>query len=333
VGVAFPIPPLIGERNITLSLSFQKKYDFTRSWSGTSSSGDITQQYDLHQTGGLGAITPALAFEVTKKLSLGVAVNIWRNTLFQSNGFTQDVEVTSDTNPAPTISRTEYDNFSGENVVLGALWNFSRCWTLGLRYDTPFTGEADFAVNRADQGTRRLAFPATFAAGFSWRPTDRFTAALDVTCTEWDRFYVKTSDGTKISLVDASGADSVFPRTNFGITTTVRLGFEYLFIPNAPSERLNQLWSARWGLFYDQEPASDPEIDGTGTRGHGTVDSFYGASAGFGALLFQRFNVDFAYQFRFGPNVNSENFLIPDYQEDVYQHRFLVSTVVYFGRN
>ena len=90
----------------------------------------------------------------------------------------------------------------------------------------------------------------------------------------------------------------------------------------------------RGGLFYDEEPASGRSTTSGAffrPRDNGEPDPFYGATFGVGLLLHQRVNLDFAYQARIGKGVNSDFFRgIPGFEEDVIQHRVLLSTVIYF---
>ena len=105
----------------------------------------------------------------------------------------------------------------------------------------------------------------------------------------------------------------------FDPTHTVRLGAEYVFIPERPEEILNRLWTVRGGLFFDQEPATDK------------TDDFYGFAVGCGLLAYHRVNIDVAYQLRYGHHVNEDFFRgIEGFNEDVFQHRVLLSTVIYF---
>jgi long-subunit fatty acid transport protein len=254
----------------------------------------------------------------------------------------------------------EYEDFTGENVTLGALWNPTYKWSIGLRYDSAFTGDVDFKSTGSNiqltlprlgeplssnpfaylfvapqvrHQRREVTFPASLAIGVAHRPNDRTTYSMDVTRTDWNDFYVDISDGNRRSLVDFSNVRDLLGHTDFKPTTTVRFGVEHVFIPREPEVNLGRLWTLRGGLFYDEEPATGI---GTGFRwpwdfGNGKPDSFYGAAVGLGLLLNQRVNLDVAYQLRYGNDVNRD-FLrgVPGFSEDVYQHRVLLSTVIYF---
>ncbi len=371
----YPLPLTVLNRNVTLALTYQRKYDLSRNFNADyqNSIGSVgflgINNHDFEQKGGLSTLTPAVAFELTPTLSLGLSLNLWRSTWFSDNGWEQTYTVTSDTFRGANFKRIinakheEYEDFQGENATLGLLWNFRPKWNLGIRYDTAFTGTVDYTLTslrreigipgfpraitsvynpgRPRSEKRRVHFPDTLAVGIAHRPNDRLTLSLDVTRTDWNDFTITDARGRRISLVDAGQQSQPFdinffnaPPSKFKPTTTVRFGAEYVFIPKNPDEELNRLWTLRGGLFYDEEPASGrSNTSGRFRRpnDNGDPDPFYGATFGVGLLLHQRVNLDFAYQARIGKGVNSDFFRgIPGYEEDVIQHRVLLSTVIYF---
>ena len=315
---------------------------------------------DFEQEGGLSTLSPAFAIELTHRLSIGAAVNFWRSSFLKDNSWKQHLRYDSfgfsylQTSFGVTEYEEEYEDFSGENFTLGLLWNPSNRWTFGLRYDTAFTGEVKYkkegysisgllpsstSLGNMNTGVfltkeqRYVRFPDSLALGLAYRANDRLTLSLDVTRTDWNDFYVKDKEGRRFSLVDFSALDNPWTRSQFDPTYTVRLGGEYVFVPKEPEEQLGRLWSLRAGLFYDEEPASGRKSGFTwpGDNGDGNPESFYGVTWGVGLLLGQRVNLDFAYQLRYGQDVNAD-FLrgVNGFREDFFQHRFLLSTVIYF---
>ena len=353
--IAYPLPTMFGDRNSTISFGYQQKYDLSRTFlkrehredeiPGNVWTRDSRQDFD--QDGQLGAYSLAYALEVTHNLSLGVTANFWRDTLFDDNGWSQESEVNINSNLFTLNKNTflleEYSHFEGENFTLGLLWNFCPKWNFGIRYDTAFTGDVDYrriSSNTEDdvllssediREDRKISFPDTLAIGVAYRANDRLTLSFDLTQTDWDDMYVETASGVRISLVDGIDIDDKTTHTNFKTTTTARLGIEYLFLPKQPEEKMSWLFTARGGIFYDEEPAADREGNVVGAEASGGPDAFYGFTLGFGALAYQRVNLDIAYQYRYGNDVNSD-FLRGQrgFSEDVEQHRILLSTVVYF---
>ena len=377
LSVVYPLPFVVLGRNVVVSLNYQRKYDFSRKFKVDFNNASATplgtviprmRTMDFRQKGGLSTITPAFAFELTHRLSVGLAVNFWRKSFLSDNGWEQTIRVDevgffgSLVYSAPTYVHEEYENFEGENFTVGLLWSATEKWNLAARYDSAFTGKTDYKrvgynidvwpnlgilnltandnrmMNYISKETRHIRFPSSFALGTAYRFNDKLTLSFDVTRTDWNDYWVKDGDGRRSSLVDVSSRDNPFTKVDFDPTYTVRFGAEYVFIPKKPDEKLNNLWTLRGGLFYDEEPATGKSNknswlweNATLGRPSGKPDKFYGFALGCGLLAYQRVNIDLAYQLRYGHDVNSD-FLrgVPGFSEDVYQHRFLVSTVIYF---
>jgi long-subunit fatty acid transport protein len=364
LSAVYPIPrPILG-RNVVLSLSYQRRYDFTRSFDAdlntvqSGPGGIFLGQHttlDFEQSGGLGALSPSLAFEITKTLSVGISANFVQSRLWGEDGWEQTTRVDSRFNAGSAVSwsrgesRESYEDVRGQSVTLGLLWRATSQWTLGLRYDSALRAKADYSafdrdlrivpnpaaplvLNRARlDETRRLRFPATVSLGAAFRPNDRLTLAADISRTDWNKAYVKAGDGTKYSLIDGADLGDPRRRTDFDPAWAVRLGAEYTFIPKVRGETLDYLWSMRGGLFLEQEPASGRNPRRPFDPGDGKPDNFYGVSVGAGLLLKQRINLDVAYQFRFGDDVNGDlNPGVTRYRGDEESHRLIFSTVFYF---
>lgn len=360
----YPIRRQILGRNAVLSLSYQRRYDFTRQFDARLNNINVgpggillgqRSTLDFEQSGGLGALSPSLAFEITNRLSVGASVNIFRSGLIGEDGWEQTTRVNSifTASGAQSFSRgyshESYDNISGESVTLGALWRATSRWTLGMRYDSALRAHADysaidrdirlvpnpampFLLNRAiTKEERTLRFPSTFSLGAAYRRNDRLTLSLDISRTDWSKAYVKAKDGTRFSLIDGADLGDPSRRTRFDPVFAVRAGAEYVFIPKQRGDTLDYLWSVRGGVFMEQEPASGRDPRRPFAPGDGNPDEFYGATLGVGLLFKQRVNIDAAYQFRFGNDVNGDlNPGASSFNSDEISHRFVLSTVVYF---
>lgn len=355
LSLVIPIPTRFLNRRAAIGLSYQRKFDFTRSFdvnfnsslileNGTQVNRFLTDEF--RQEGGLSTITPSLALEIVDNLSIGVSLNLWRSSFISENGWSQSANIQTRTqvgNLPPTfgslLTHQEYTNLSGENYVIGVLWKPTGKLRLGARYDSSFKADVDYEataiLDGVDLGTinekRKVGFPDSIAFGASYRANDKVIAALDVTRTDWNDFYVEDAGGTRTSIIDGTELGDPATHTELDPTYTVRLGLEYVFIPKELNESLDTLWTLRAGLFFDQEPASGRTGINPTMPGDGSPDNFYGLALGMGLLAFQRMNFDLAYQIRYGSNVNAD-FIpgVPGFHEDVLQHRLLFSTIVYF---
>lgn len=357
----YPFQRTLGDRNMTFSLSYQQKFDLSRSFDARlirvetfGLMDENTRREDerirFDQDGSLSTLTPAFAVEITRRLSIGIAVHLWRDTIFAENGWENlsrfDTEVSlNDGEPFSAVTeRTErYDNFKGESFSFGVLWNATRHWNVGMRYDSKLKATTDYTrINVFNVGEpseiitqrterRKITLPSSFSFGASRRFGDRMTIAFDMTITDWENFFFENEDGDRFSLVDASNLNDPDEATEIDRTVTARLGAEYLFIPEVLGETMSHLWSLRGGLFLDQEPATGKRSGPDRGPGNGKPDNFYGFTIGAGLLVANRANIDIAYQLRYGPGVNSD--IVPGvegFDEDVVQHRILLSTVIYF---
>jgi long-subunit fatty acid transport protein len=345
--IVYPVPKLFFDRNVALSLSYQQKYDLSRKFSAVQHNTTFAnERYDFEQNGTLGPIAATIAFELTNKIAFGLSVNFWRDTEFSRNGWKKEFNYGAEVirrggafDPDLEINAsTEYKNLRGENFNLGLLYNVTDKLSLGFRYETSLDADVDYSlvINSDDDArddeekeNRKIRLPATWVFGAAYRFNDKFTLSGDVSTTDWKDFYSVAEDGTKTSFIDGSQNGSV----NFDPTWTLRIGAEYVFLPDTLQEELNYLWTLRWGFLFDQEPASGtvPLVGNQNNPVSGNPDEFYGTSIGIGLLAMNRVNVDLSYEFRWGNDVNND-FIEADgiFSEDVRQHRVLLSTVIYF---
>lgn len=360
----YPIRRPVFGRNVVLALSYQKRFDFTRDFDARLNNTAVgpggillgqRSRMTFEQTGGLSALSPSFAFELTKRLSVGASVNIFRSDLFGENGWEQETRVDSlflaggSLAQSRGYSRERYEDIRGASVTLGMLWRASSRWTLGARYDSALKARSQYSsldwdvqvvpnplrpivVNQARlEEERTLRFPSTFSIGAAYRRNDRWTLSLDISRTDWSNAYVKAGDGTRYSMIDGADLGNPLQRTKFDPCYSVRLGGEYLFLPKQRGETLPYLWSVRGGVFLEQEPASQRSSLDFTKPGSGKPDNFYGVTAGVGLLLKQRVNIDLAYQLRFGSGVNGDlNPGVGGFSADEVSHRLVLSTVIYF---
>jgi long-subunit fatty acid transport protein len=343
--IAYPFE--LFERNMILSLNYQRLYEFDRDIKTNINAKFITpslaprlteQKVKFRQRGKLSALSPAYAIDITPDFSLGCTFNIWTDKLFWSNGWTSDTIIEGKIYQNPKLNskglltfreksrdHDRYSGFSGFNMNIGFMWDINQFVTIGGVIKTPFTGDMDHervetkkTIQLNDTGrivrakTRLdenvdLEMPLSYGLGVALRFSDRFTLSLDVYRTEWDHFKLEDGRGNRINAVTGKPSHESSSRE----THQVRLGAEYLFILT------KTVVPVRWGLFYDPEPSEK------------NPDDFWGFSVGTGISLGDMI-FDCAYQFRYGDDAGGDVFNLPSTSADVTQHLFLASIIYHF---
>jgi long-subunit fatty acid transport protein len=344
---SFVYPFKLFDRNMTASLNYQLLYEFNRDietsiFTKGIRSSDLPrlgeQKVKFRQTGGLKALSPAYAIDITPSFSLGITFNIWTDNLFWSNGWksTETIETKAyrggDFNSRGVLTKMtrskdydRYHDFSGFNTNIGFLWKINSLVTLGGVIKTPFTadikhervltktvktlgpgGGIEKTKWRLDENVD-LKMPLSYGLGLGLRFSDRFSMSLDVYRTQWDHFKLEDGKDNRYNAVTGKRTYE----SSSDATNQVRLGGEYLFIFT------RTVIPVRGGVFYDPEPSED------------NPDDFWGVSIGtgisMGDIIF-----DCAYQFRYGDDVEGDAIDAPSTSADVSQHLLLFSFIYHF---
>ncbi|MFH2091853.1 MAG: outer membrane protein transport protein [Pseudomonadota bacterium] len=325
-------------RNMIVSINYQRLYDFNRSLSYQTQTSvpppvnlENVQTRNYAQEGFLGALGLAFAIEISPQLSIGVTANIWSSDLGWENGWHEEytnhsvTRVGLTTQVEDTRITESYSDMQGLNFNLGLLWSPFADLTFGAVFKTPFSAKFDHdyeytwvryngAGGVTGSGNTRtsepveLEMPMSYGLGVAWRFSDHFTMAFDIYRTQWSDYFLVDSQGNKMSPINA------LPKIQSDIedTTQFRLGGEYLFYK--PDGKI--VIPLRGGLFYDPEPDQK------------NVKDFYGASIGTG-IGYKQYIFDIAYQLRWGSQINSSN-IIASSNADIVQHTVLLSFVLHF---
>ena len=362
--IVYPFQRTLAGRNFVVSLNYQSKFDFDRSFDFRARDSVVFRSLNsvagrnmvigFDQEGSLASLSPAFGFELTDRLSCGVVMNLWDSSLLPENKWESktkrrvNLRLTGLLN-AMALGRLDtyenYDNFEGTNYTFGVLYKPTQRLSVGAVYHTRFAARVDY--ERLDVGHNpfsvalsdsrlRLEFPSAFGVGAAYRfPNDKLTVSLDVTRREWDEF-IQIDPGAGVfehRISPITGLPkSMSPHDP---TYTVRLGAEYVFVnPTKPVQKF--LPSLRAGIFYDPEPASGRKAEWWGIkRGDGKVDDYYGITLGGGVLIKNRVNIDAMYEYRWGDGVRSDTLagagkFERGFDIDSGQHAVYLSTVVYF---
>ncbi len=328
--IAYPFA--IFGKNMIVSLNYQRLYDIDKELDfhfHTSSPGlSLIQEIHYKSEGGIKALSPAYAIQITDDLSFGFTLNFWLDALGGRNGwkdkFRSQGEGTLGVERMFTtfLSSNEYDNFRGFNYNLGILWNITEMITLGAVFKSEFEskmrhtlivqssqGFPDLGISITNSSlteeTMKLNFPLSYGAGLAFRLSDELTIAFDAYRTEWGRYFFRDEEDRKTSPIDGREWDE----SHIQPTTQVHLGAEYLFILE------KTVIPARGGVFYDPEPSEDLSED------------FYGFSLGTGISLGDVI-IDAAYQYRWG--WDSENRGVSNTEANVDHHTFYLSAIYHF---
>ena len=352
----YPVRRTFGGRNLVFSINYQRRFDFDRDLKLRFNSigavgGNFVatrQNIDYSQRGALATISPAVGFEITDRLSVGLTVNLWDQSLLPDNEWK-----TRNTNRVGTlingmafpgvrlIVEEDYQNFKGTNYTIGLFYRATERLNIGAVYHSKFTADVDYIQTvrfRPGIGAIRsrrekeYVFPSAFGLGLAYRfPNDKLTLAFDVTRREWDQFIIHDPQNRNLGMQRTSGVTGLpVSRSRVDPTYTVRFGGEYVFVNDKKAVQ-NYLPSLRAGVFYDPEPSGgrNSGLFGLG-KGDGDPDDYFGVALGVGLLMKDRVNLDVAYQYRWGNGVRSDTFGLSGTDADVSQHLFYLSTVIYF---
>jgi len=325
--LSFAYPFGTGNYPMTLSLNYQKMYDFNHGWSYSLDEKDsFPTQTDYEQQGSLYALGLAYCVELKRNFALGFTLNYWGDFIIDNQWKQKYVTTTEEFwGRRINIKKQKY-NFDGWNAHLGFLWKISEQLRLGGVFKTPFTADIEHHIVREENllklidvnitpsddspktsYKKKLRMPMSYGMGLAYRRSDTLTFALDIYRTHWEDFELEDEEGNKFSPL----SNKEINQSNITATTWFRIGAEKVFI----IRKYNVLISLRGGVFYDP-PASEQKND-----------DYYGASMGLG-FVFNSLSFDFAYQFRFGNNVNTA--MPEDLSQDIDEHTVYSSFILYF---
>jgi long-subunit fatty acid transport protein len=347
------VPFSLFQLNMAASVNFQRTMDFDRDL-GFGIIQDQLPVLELHQDvqvrqrGALNTVSPAFCLQITPRLSLGAAVNVWLDDIFHGRAWEShtssqgagSINTGGGTGTPFTMRYRRDDEFSGitgVNCTAGVLWNVWRGLRIGAVLKTPFSVGATrkyswslLVEDPANPGSPssalpqsvivpltteevQICFPWSYGIGLSYRFSDFLIASVDVTRVEWGDFVIVQTDpllGIKVERSPFTGTDIRLVPVH-GLQS-VRAGVEYVIARERFAVPL------RGGFFYDPLPSSS-----------GGSDDYFGFSAGTGFSM-DRFSCDLAYMFRYGSGLEGDLYSgVEGSRLDVMDHRFLFSLIFY----
>jgi long-subunit fatty acid transport protein len=328
LSAAYPFE--LWKRNMAVSVSYQKRYDFARKWNFQILSEDKLTDFDYQREGNLSVLGFAYCIQVTPKFSFGLTLNIWDDKLTNNEWEEKVIQQGSGVDNGESFIFQAYNfdrySFRGINANLGFLWNVTSRLTVGAVFKTPF--EADLTHKHSFNASIRypespelgnddlkptietdetIEMPMSYGIGVAYSFSREFTASLDIYRTEWGDFIRTDSEGRETSLITGQAVRD----SDIDPTHQVRLGAEYVFITP------KYIIPLCMGTFYDPAPAE------------GSPDDFFGFSIGSGIGL-KGFHFDIAYQYRFGRDIGPSILKEWEFSQDVAEHTLYSSVVVHF---
>ncbi len=323
------VVPYFYHRNMVFSLSYLQLYQFDKDlqFPLVTQEGIFTADANVafRQRGTFSVLAPAFGIDITPKLALGVTLNIWNHSITDSSRYDKVTTTSGDfvfdsgggtVIPFDTSTFESFEVEEGYSWVIGAVYRMSKAWTVGAVLKPAFDMDLDhstFTINTSGtttvtqgptKGDAVLRQPLIIGLGGAWRPDNSWTVSTDITWTQWSRYAIRENGistnpltGTSVELDD---------------TRTVRIGAEYVIVLD------DALVPIRCGIGYDPAP------------GVGEDDDYYTVSCGAGIQLKERINIDVAYEYRWGSDVNAAILRDLGFTEDIRRHRVLASVIVYF---
>ncbi len=375
------LPFRVFNTNFVVSLNYQQVYSFDRkldfAYVGhsrdvtsenlpgglsleTVSSSETTSEIDFAQDGSIYAITPALAVQITPRLSFGAAVNLYRNRLTESNTFSERTDVRWQQrtdiglkllgSPAARQPESawifsegkqseskEFSDVKGANLTVGGLWNVTGKLALGFTADLPYTLDMKETVTLEAKPTKSV--DQDNKVTFSRSPYEGIEPVeSDV---EYD-FPLTLGLGAAYRFSDAFSVAGDLSWTNWsGFVFRKEDGTQVNPInhdtraDDGKLDPVTDTWAVRLGAEYlfILKKTVIPLRAGIFLEqqpGVGQPDDIYGASLGTGISI-GNVIFDVAYQARFGNDVLESVFAnVESTDADTVEHLAFASVIVHF---
>lgn len=365
------LPFRLFRKNFTASINFQDLFDYNRRLdfmetiapTGLPIRGLLETKF--RQEGGLRALAPAIAMQITPRFSLGMTINFWTDRTFGNKDVTRDTVGTLDADVAGFRQfsgleiHEKFTNFRAINNNFGLLWNPTNLITIGAVLKTAVKFHPDInvdvssrqitpALNRDINSQAHfsaddvlLEYPISYGAGIALRFSDRFTMDFDIFRTSWDKFKREGIVRFEIVLDPATGLLTQRPVIGLlGADNRVIGGVE-AFDPATRrvvrvfDSEVDPTIQVRLGgeYLFILEKTIIPIRAGIFTDpepSHLHPQDFYGFSLGSGISL-GRLILDVAYRFRFANAVPGEHLgLPPSFKSDIRQNIIYASAIYHF---
>jgi long-chain fatty acid transport protein len=275
---SFVVPFSAGDYNIVGGVAYRNIYDFTTKTENTVTFSDgSTSEWTDDENGGINAITPALAIQISDIISFGVAANILMGD------YTYDY---SDSDGDQSQTNVDY---SGFNIDLSTLIKPTPQFAIGANFSLPHTVTFD-GKDEEDAWVTERKVPLFFSIGAAIRATDNFTIAADYRNRPWSKSEVEKYTQNGEEWEDPNQYFTEYPDAN-----SFHIGLEYLI------EAGKNFIPIRAGFFTlpttSREP-TNPDLPDQEEKDTDQI-SYNAITAGIGIVM-NTVIIDVSYEYIFG---------------------------------
>ena len=216
---SFVVPISAGSRNIVLGVAYRNMYDFSEYYKEMLSGLEALnllgyQEYISDDAGGVNAVSPAAAIQLTDIFSVGAAANIMMGSWDHSES-TDGVEYEGDNFSV---------DFSGVGFDIGALIKPNPKFSIGANFNLPHTLTWKWEELEVD-----MKIPFFYSVGAAFRATDVFTVLFDYRHRKWSNVEWEV-EGQSFDFITFQDANSFHVGLEYLATAgdsfvPLRLGF------------------------------------------------------------------------------------------------------------
>ncbi len=302
------LPFTLGDQKFVLAGAFQRQFDLNSD--RTDAAGDVEVREAIK--GGVDNVSLAIAYRLSRVISLGVTANYWFGKPESRYKETRVSALYGGDVSETYYAQTQKDDYFGYNFNSGLLLDLSSAKTrlkLGVAVRTPFTlysetlydGKSRFYTvwgGSPDQDysfrydiTQNIRIPLMIGMGSSFQLGDNFTLSADYELRKFAKsknkvlYAVRQEDGSGNVLIAADAEDYLLSESKKDLNQ-IRVGAEYLWINDFA------VIPIRTGFRTLPTLKANSRFDGFET----TRKQVSGTAVSFGlGFIVSRFALDFAY--------------------------------------
>lgn len=239
--VSGSLPLLLGDRTLALQLSLQRfiplggrdSRDLVE-YPAPATTGTTSRLHQsIDQGGQIDLYSFAASYEVSQRILVGMAVNLWRGRWDLNSSSTKDTSGT-----IRYVNFSQSNRLEGTNYNLGLIWRWPT-WSLGVVHRTAFHADYTFGTTQStstapvpvvtDPTPTGLHWPSTTGVGLAYRPREAWLVTADFTHTPWSKARYMTPNRT----LNGQSFFDLDKGTRTPDSTDFHLGVEHLILTSA----------------------------------------------------------------------------------------------------